>query len=64
MVDALVGDVLLAFTTDSLHVKNLQLNQFSCTVSISWHGHQEREVKPEGELRSVKIQTQVRGLCR
>ena len=54
MVNALVGDDPLALTPGSLHVMNLRLNRFSGYITISWHDHQVREVKPEGALRSIK----------
>ena len=54
MVNALVGDDPLALTPESLHVMNLRLNRFSGFITISWHDHQVREVKPEGALRSIK----------
>jgi hypothetical protein len=32
----------------------LRLNRFSGYISIAWHDHQVRDVKPEGALRSIK----------
>ena len=54
MVNALVGDDQFALTPKSLHVMNLRLNQFSGDITISWHDHQMREVKPDGALRIIK----------
>ena len=54
MVNALVGDDLLALTPESLHVMHLRLNRFSGYITISWQDHQKREVKPEDAVYSIK----------
>jgi len=54
MVNALVGDDPLALTPESLYTMELRLNRFSGYISIAWHDHQVRDVKPEGALRSIK----------
>ena len=53
MVNALVGDCWHS-SQNRFRVMNLRLNQFSGHITISWHDHQVREVKPEGALRSIK----------